>query len=143
MPCNGLNHHPECNCRFGGQYFSSGEPGESPDWRRQSSHTIPNAKCPHCRSQVLFYRSPEGGRVLFELQAADGERRKRARSQGRQRQTAQEQAEIGTRPICQAGALLSIDVLPARAACAFHRRQDLAPRGVGSGGDWAEIHAHR
>ena len=66
MPCNGLNHHQDCNCRFGGQYFGSGELNESPDWSRQSSHTVPNAKCPHCRSQVFFYRSPDGGRVFFD-----------------------------------------------------------------------------
>jgi hypothetical protein len=36
------------------------------DWSKAESHTIPNAKCPVCNTQVFFYKSHEGGSVFFD-----------------------------------------------------------------------------
>jgi hypothetical protein len=67
MPCNGNGHPPECNCGWGGVFYSSEGLGYSlQHWQRPESHTNPNAKCRHCGQPVYFYRSPDGGSVFFD-----------------------------------------------------------------------------
>lgn len=65
MPCNALNHRPDCNCGWGGEYHE-GSRLESTDWSLGDSHVNPNARCPKCQQKVFFYRSPEGGAVYFD-----------------------------------------------------------------------------
>lgn len=77
MSCNAWNHHPSCNCGWGGDtggggwsYFVRPAPIVSrfttarPTVRL--SVTIPNARCPVCGADVYFYESPYGGRVFFD-----------------------------------------------------------------------------
>jgi hypothetical protein len=66
MPCNGLNHPPDCNCGWGGQYYGNTDTVGELYWRQEANHTVPNAKCPVCGSAVFFYRSPDNGRVFFD-----------------------------------------------------------------------------
>lgn len=66
MPCNGHGHSPNCDCGWGGVNHNPWQPNIRPDWSSKDSHTIPNARCPQCRNQVFFYRSPEGGTVFFD-----------------------------------------------------------------------------
>lgn len=68
MPCNALNHPPDCNCGWGGVYHpESGSMAYGPGyWSRDGSYSNPNAKCPVCGASVFFYRSPDNGRVFFD-----------------------------------------------------------------------------
>lgn len=79
--CNAHNHHPGCNCGWGGG-FSGGGPwrhststysgvAQIPVWLKSvtphiNSYTNPNARCPVCGDNVFFYQSSHGGRVYFD-----------------------------------------------------------------------------
>jgi hypothetical protein len=71
--CNAWNHPVECRCGWGGEgslgggrggygggFGGMGEP------LSYDSYTNPNARCPVCGAGVIFYQSPEGGRVFFD-----------------------------------------------------------------------------
>lgn len=77
MGCNAWNHHPSCNCGWGGDtggggwtyagqkapvvsHFTTDRPAA------RFSVTIPNARCPLCGAAVYYYESPYGGRVYFD-----------------------------------------------------------------------------
>ena len=76
MGCNAFNHHPDCNCGWGGVNYGSANslPWATypsvlrlhTDWGRWSSYTIPNVRCWDCGEAVFFHRSPNGGSVLFD-----------------------------------------------------------------------------
>lgn len=67
MPCNGNGHPPECNCGWGGVFYSTdGTSYSFQHWQKPESHSNPNAKCRHCSQQVYFYKSPDGGSVFFD-----------------------------------------------------------------------------
>lgn len=74
MSCNGYNHHPACNCGFRGSYRDVMMPRQQlfdypnvhPNWSRPDSYTVPNVVCRDCGEHVFFYRSPDGGCVLFD-----------------------------------------------------------------------------
>ncbi len=92
MACNGNNHHPACDCGWGGVWYGnagygSSEPSLDDDswlfrspldreresgrqhetWTRWSTGLVnPNARCPECGEPVYFYASPYGGRVFFD-----------------------------------------------------------------------------
>ena len=66
MTCNGNNHRPGCNCRWGGVFHGLGLHLGSGYWSKSESYTTPNAPCKTCGKRVFFYRSPHGGSVYFE-----------------------------------------------------------------------------
>lgn len=76
MSCNAFNHHPGCNCGFGGVNYGSSTVlpwatyrsvlYSNTDWGCWSSYTIPNVRCWDCGKPVFFHRSPNGGSVLFD-----------------------------------------------------------------------------
>ena len=72
MGCNAHNHPLNCDCGWGGVYYSGSvepDPGlyvpyfESLKKRKKAD---PNASCPVCGQKVFFFESPEGGRVFFD-----------------------------------------------------------------------------
>lgn len=66
MPCNAHNHHPDCDCGWGGVFYEPTVQCPKPDWSKESSHTTPNAKCPVCSASVFFYKSADGAAVFFD-----------------------------------------------------------------------------
>lgn len=76
MGCNAWNHHPDCDCGWGGdtsayRIYASVESVRVFPWARGAalnyySYVNPNALCPICRERVFFYQSPYGGRVYFD-----------------------------------------------------------------------------
>lgn len=72
MGCNGWNHHPDCDCGWGGDngYLHVSHGGglnlHSEKMLTVSSLLNPNAKCPVCGDPVYYYESPYGGRVFFD-----------------------------------------------------------------------------
>jgi len=79
--CNAHNHHPGCNCGWGGGFSGGGlwryrastysVASQLPVWLKSvttqiDSYTTPNARCPVCGDNVFFYQSPYGGRVYFD-----------------------------------------------------------------------------
>lgn len=83
MGCNAWNHLASCNCGWGGDTggghgrhgFAKARGGAPwPDglnwsWDRRpriDSYVNPNARCPICGDDVIFYQSPHGGRVFFD-----------------------------------------------------------------------------
>jgi len=63
MTCNAWNHHPDCNCGWGGIFYP---PSTGTRWNDFDRFRKPNARCPVCRAEVYFYQSPAGGRVYFD-----------------------------------------------------------------------------
>lgn len=79
--CNAHNHHPKCNCGWGGGNNSSFG-SYSKFYRTEKvnysykvleifptskfSLTIPNALCPECGARVFFYQNYYGSRVFFD-----------------------------------------------------------------------------
>lgn len=68
MTCNAFNHPANCDCGWGGAFYSSADRlvNDFQHWREASSYTTPNATCPICGSKVFFYKSPYGGSVYFD-----------------------------------------------------------------------------
>lgn len=67
MSCNAWNHPPDCNCGWGGVFYSLGEGSAPLQWPlRNGGFLNPNADCPKCKQKVFFYRSTNGGSVYFD-----------------------------------------------------------------------------
>lgn len=83
MACNGYNHHPSCNCGWGGVWYGGSSSNDgwlfNKPWTtrklgRQPStfdllaanYTKPNVSCPVCGETVFYFRSRYGGRVYFD-----------------------------------------------------------------------------
>lgn len=72
MGCNAWNHHPDCDCGWGGD---TGGYGLRPPVSQLSSiggaltvesFLRPNSMCPICGASVYFFQSTYGGRVYFD-----------------------------------------------------------------------------
>ena len=67
MGCNAWNHPPECSCGWGGEFGAARSTKNALHWPTvQGSYLNPNALCKKCGASVFFYRSANGGSVLFD-----------------------------------------------------------------------------
>lgn len=67
MGCNAWNHPPGCACGWGGESGAASLTENALHWPTvQGSYLNPNARCKKCGDSVFFYRSANGGTVLFD-----------------------------------------------------------------------------
>ncbi len=67
MGCNAWNHPPECACGWGGEFGAARLTENALHWPTvQGSYLNPNARCKKCGDSVFFYKSANGGSVLFD-----------------------------------------------------------------------------
>lgn len=67
MGCNAWNHPPQCMCGWGGEVGATRFFQNALQWpTARGSLLNPNARCRKCGSSVFFYKSTNGGSVLFD-----------------------------------------------------------------------------